>query len=204
MSDRKLTFFTSDWHIGHENSIVFDQRPFKDIDHMHKVLINNYNATVPKDGICYFLGDVGLASVEITKTVIDQLNGTKVLIVGNHDKGVNSMYGIGFDVVLNSASLLIAKHIVTMSHCPLRGIFREDITGMKGAMPGDHWHGESKNQRYSIPDYGQFHLHGHIHAGPANKKKKIDGLQYDVGVPANSYRPVSISVIESWISTHVT
>jgi len=45
-------------------------------------------------------------------------------------------------------------------------------------------------------------LHGHIHSNPTNGKLKIDATnrQYDVGVPANNYRPVSISTIESWIS----
>jgi calcineurin-like phosphoesterase family protein len=43
MKERKSIFFTSDLHIGHLNSIKFDQRPFRDLDHMHEVLINNYN-----------------------------------------------------------------------------------------------------------------------------------------------------------------
>ena len=108
MSKRKQTFFTSDWHIGHQNSIVFDQRPFRDLDHMHTVLINNYNASVPKDGVCYFLGDMGLSSSGLIKSIIDQLNGTKVLIVGNHDKGYQAMYDNGFDVVMHSSVLYIA------------------------------------------------------------------------------------------------
>ncbi len=64
----------------------------------------------------------------------------------------------------------------------------------------ENWHGENKHQnRYSFPDFGQFHLHGHIHSGPSNKKKRIDGRQMDVGVPANKYKPVSLSIVESWI-----
>ena len=200
MSDRKLTFFTSDWHIGHERSIELDSRPFQDIDHMHKVLVNNYNATVPKDGVCYFLGDIGLSSTSKTKEIISQLNGTKVLVVGNHDKGYNAMYNCGFDLVINAAVLYIAGRRVTLSHCPLKGVFREDVTGMKNAMPSDHWHGEHKNNPYTVSDEGQFHLHGHIHSSPKNGKPKIDGKQYDIGVPHNNYRPVSISVIEAWIS----
>jgi calcineurin-like phosphoesterase family protein len=200
MSDRKVVFFTSDWHVGHANSLVFDKRPFRDLNHMHEVLINNYNSTVPEDGICYFLGDVGLSSSDATKKVISRLNGTKVLILGNHDKGHSAMYAMGFDVVLNAATLYIAGRRVTLSHCPLRGVFREDITGMKNAKDGDNWHGEHKNGPYTVTDEGQFHLHGHIHSGPANKKLKIDGRQFDVGVCANNYRPVSISAIESWIA----
>jgi calcineurin-like phosphoesterase family protein len=200
MSNRKSIHFTSDWHIGHENSIKFDDRPFKDLDHMHRVLINNYNAQVPEDGLCYFLGDVGMANNEKVLKILNELNGTKVLILGNHDKAHNAMYGLGFDVVLNNATIYISGERVTMSHCPLRGVFREDVTGMRGALKTDMWHGEHKQQSYSVTDEGQFHLHGHIHSGPNNKKLRFDGKQFDVGVPANKYRPLHISEIESWIA----
>jgi calcineurin-like phosphoesterase family protein len=197
---RKSIHFTSDWHIGHENSIKFDQRPFTDLDHMHRVLVNNYNAQVPKDGVCYFLGDIGLSSSEKAKQIISQLNGVKIAIKGNHDKGDQALYDIGFDVVMNIAILYIAGERVTLSHCPLRGVFREDVTGMRNTVEGELWHGESRHKPYSVEDEGQFHLHGHIHSGPANKKLHIDGRQMDVGVPANKYRPVHISAIESWIA----
>lgn len=200
MKDRKGVFFTSDWHIGHQNSILFDDRPFKDLNHMHEVLVNNYNASVQEDDIGYFLGDIGLASSETTKKVIERLNGTKVLILGNHDKGQNAMYKIGFDVVINTMSLVIAGQKVTMSHCPLRGVFREDTTSMKNAASGENWHGENRHHNFSVEDEGQFHLHGHIHSNKKNGKPKIEGKQWDVGVPANNYRPVSIGEIESWIS----
>ena len=142
-------FLTSDWHIGHENCLKFDSRPFNNLDHMHRVLINNYNASVKDGDVCYFLGDIGVSSTEKTKEVISQLNGTKVLVLGNHDGGVNAMYSCGFDVVIYSASIVVAKEIVTMSHCPLPGLFREDTTGMKGAVPGENWHGEETKSIYN-------------------------------------------------------
>lgn len=198
--NRKSIHFTSDWHIGHANSIAFDQRPFKDLNHMHETLVRNYNAQVPVDGLCYFLGDIGLCSSEVLSKVLSRLNGTKVCVLGNHDKGVEAMYKLGFDVVVYGIKLVIAGKIVSLSHCPLRGLFREDITGMRNAVEGDNWHGESKHLEYSFEDEGQYHAHGHIHSGPANTKKRIDGRQIDVGVCANNYRPVSLSVLESWIA----
>lgn len=207
MSDkhRKSIHFTSDWHIGHANSIKFDDRPFKDLDHMHRVLVNNYNAQVPPDGLCYFLGDIGLSSNETVGKILAELNGTKVLVLGNHDKKFNAMYELGFDVVLHGATIYIAGERVTMTHCPLRGVFREKTDHMKNSYTGEsfkdtNWHGEHKHAPFSCSDEGQFHLHGHIHSGPANDKLRIDGRQMDVGVPANKYRPVSISEVESWIA----
>lgn len=204
--NRKPTFFTSDWHIGHAQSIQYDRRPFKDLYDMHESLIRRYNATVPESGICYFLGDMGNRTEDIRK-VINRLNGTKVLIWGNHDKGISTMYNCGFDVVLHSASIYIQKHRVTMSHCPLRGVFREDTRNMRGAdkHPYENWHGESrrKHQQCTVTDEGQFHLHGHIHSRKDKpESQKILGKQFDVGVTANKYMPVSISEIESWIGSY--
>ena len=199
VSGRKPAFVTADWHIGHENSIIFDKRPFRDLDDMHCSLIKNYNSQVPINGICYFLGDIATHSSELAKEVISQLNGTKVIVVGNHDKNYNSLYNIGFDVVLNTATIYISGNKVTMSHCPLRRIVREATEGMKGAIIGDCWHGESRHQAFSLENEGQFHLHGHIHSPNSGKSTKILNRQMDVGVPANKYKPVPFSEIDSWI-----
>lgn len=197
---RKQIFFTSDWHIGHANSIKFDNRPFATLEEMHEALVSNYNKQVKDGGVCYFLGDIFTHSSELTKSVITRLNGTKVLIRGNHDKGIEACYNVGFDLVLDSGSMVIANELVTMTHCPLRGLFREDTTDMKGNKKGELWHGEHRHPNFSIESFGQFHLHGHIHSPNSGKSTKILGRQFDVGVPANKYRPVHISEIERWIA----
>lgn len=199
----KPTFFSSDWHIGHEKAIEYDKRPFRNLDEMHKSLVTRYNSCVPNSGICYFLGDMGNRTEDI-KNVITQLNGTKVLILGNHDKGITTMYNCGFDVVLYSASIYIGDHRITMSHCPLLGVFREDTSKMKRGII-ENWHGETnpKHRRFSLVNEDQFHLHGHIHSRKdKSQSQKILDKQYDVGVTANNYTPVSVSQIESWVMTY--
>lgn len=197
MSKGKPIFFTSDWHLGHANVIGFSSRPFKDIVHMENVLIRNYNATVPPNGICYFLGDIAMSSTEKLKESLLQLQGTKVAVVGNHDRGSTALYQAGFDVVLHGAAVYIGKYRVTMSHCPLLGVSREDTSMYPDK--GINWHGEDRHRRFSCADEGQYHLHGHIHSPNNGKSVRELGRQYDVGVDANNYRPVSISQIESWI-----
>ena len=199
-NNRKPIFFTSDWHIGHHNVIKFSKRPFRDVDHMSKVLINNYNAIVPPNGVCYFVGDMGLCKADTLTKVVNQLNGTKVLLVGNHESRVNSMYSKGFDVVLYGARIKIAGEMVDVTHCPLRGIKREDTTGMRGSDGTENWHKENKHVDFSVDNKGQFCLHGHIHSPNNGKSTKISGRQFDVGVDANDYRPIAIGRIESWIA----
>ncbi len=190
------TFFTSDWHIGHKNVIEFDKRPFTDLDDMHSTLVRHYNKIVGPKDVCYFLGDIVLGKLPQATEVISQLNSFKIVILGNHDRGAASMRNVGFDAVLTSASLMIEGQLVTMSHCPLRGVYREDTNGMRGADGTENWHGEKKHVNYSFDNYGQFHLHGHTHKAD---DERIVGRQWDVGVRANAYRPVYLSHVEKWI-----
>ena len=193
---RTNILFTSDWHLEHKNVLEYDKRPFSNLEEMHRVLINNYNASATDTTVGYFLGDVGMGG-KISHH-IKKLKGTKVLILGNHDKNTYSMYAQGFDVVLNGATIYIGDKRVSMNHCPLPGIFREDITNMKGAKPGENWHGEFKQKRFTSQDLTvDYHLHGHCHKKPEERETN---RQFDVGVRANGYRPVSMSQIESWIS----
>ena len=164
--ERRNTFFTSDWHIGHTNVIAYDSRPFRDTSHMAEVLISNFNASVGTNDLTYFLGDMGLCKGSELSEVVGRLNGTKVLVLGNHDKGAEAMHKIGFDVVVNGATLWIANQCVTLSHCPLKGVWREHGFG-------ENWHGESRQHRFTTPNFGQFHLHGHIHSPNGGKSARV-------------------------------
>lgn len=203
MNDRIPQFFTSDLHLGHKNVLEFDKRPFRDVDHMDQVLLNNIKSTVPPGSILYFVGDVGMGDDDRVRRFLGQISDrTLVLVLGNHDKTQNAMLCMGFDVVTYGLVLYVANQRVTVSHCPLRGVWRENTEGMRGANTGENWHGESKQHRFTFNDEGQFHLHGHIHSPNGGKSQRTLGKQYDVGVVANNYRPVSISQIESWIAKY--
>ena len=78
-------FFTSDTHFFHKNIIQFCQRPFNDINDMQEKLISNWNNTVPKDGIVFFLGDFAFGNSTEWIKIIKQLNGYIYFILGNHD-----------------------------------------------------------------------------------------------------------------------
>ena len=77
-------FVTSDLHLGHKKIINYCERPFESVDHMNKVIVNNWNKIVkPKDTV-YFLGDLSFRSYR-TEFWIPFLNGKKIFIKGNHD-----------------------------------------------------------------------------------------------------------------------
>lgn len=197
----KNTWFTSDWHVGHAQVLNFCKatRPFRDIEHMHEALIENYNKTVKPNQVCYFLGDFAFKGVEYGSQVLSRLHGTKVLILGNHDKGHQSMINMGFDAVLDSVIFKFPEMLITASHFPLKGIRREQVEKFKNHIPGEGWHGEFKNikQYLVLDDIGQtVHLHGHVHSvGNVGMSERICGKQFDVGVDANNMRPISLNQI---------
>ena len=79
-----MRFFTSDYHIGHNNIIAYCGRPFQDTPEMTREIIARHNAVVGPDDIVYNIGDFAL-NEKLVQEVLGQLNGTQHLIAGNHD-----------------------------------------------------------------------------------------------------------------------
>ena len=55
--DKMPIFYISDMHIGHQNVLHHDNRPFTDINHMQAVMTANWNSTVSDSDEVYILGD---------------------------------------------------------------------------------------------------------------------------------------------------
>lgn len=81
-------FITADHHFHHKNIIEYCNRPFKTVEEMDKVMIEKWNKKVGKDGLVIHLGDFALGTKEQVKETREKLNGTIVLIKGNHDKAI--------------------------------------------------------------------------------------------------------------------
>jgi len=79
-------FITADHHFHHKNIIEYCKRPFKTVEEMDKVMIEKWNRKVGKDDLVIHLGDFAIGSKTKIKETKDRLNGTIVLIKGNHDK----------------------------------------------------------------------------------------------------------------------
>lgn len=88
MSKRKPDiWFTADQHFGHTNIIRFQNRPFRDVQHMNREMISRWNQVVGKQDIVYVLGDFALRIGRSSLTrIFEALNGFKHLVIGGHDK----------------------------------------------------------------------------------------------------------------------
>lgn len=89
-------FFISDLHLFHNRILEFGRdKWFKTLDEMHLAILTNWNSVVkPKDKV-YVLGDVALNITEENEqnlqVILTALNGTKVLVAGNHDNAPNKL-----------------------------------------------------------------------------------------------------------------
>lgn len=113
-----LRYFIADTHFNHENIIKYCNRPFVSSQEMNHYIENKWNSIVTPNDIVYHLGDVGFGSTEELKVMINRLNGTKILIKGNHDvrRGINGWKEVGFAEVYKKK--LIIDNLV-LTHEPI-------------------------------------------------------------------------------------
>jgi calcineurin-like phosphoesterase family protein len=83
-----MIHFTSDIHFDHANVIKYSHRPFSSADEMNETLIANWNAVVKPTDTCYSLGDFAFCRVDKIEKILTRLNGTKILLLGNHCKEI--------------------------------------------------------------------------------------------------------------------
>jgi calcineurin-like phosphoesterase family protein len=89
-------FLTADQHFNHGNIIRYCNRPFDDTTSMNSVLKQKWNQYVGEKDTIWFLGDLVMNRPSISlgeaqtrvKFWINQLNGQKQFIEGNHDYGL--------------------------------------------------------------------------------------------------------------------
>lgn len=110
----------ADLHFGHENILKYSNRPFKSVEEMDKSLIDNWNGIVSKDDLVFVLGDFILShDKQYIKNIVNQLNGRKVLVRGNHDTLPNELYiEVGFNQVTKYPLYLTADNVILM-HKPI-------------------------------------------------------------------------------------
>lgn len=164
-----MIYFTSDLHFGHLNIIKYCNRPFSDVEEMDKILIDNWNRRVNKNDTVYILGDfIKNGDHNVINNYLSQLNGSKILILGNHDGYIKINHQLlNFSRVSSYEELELDDKQIILFHYPML-----------------EW--KNKNS-------GAICLHGHIHS----KKRNCFNIKnlYDVGVDANSFSPITLKEI---------
>ena len=213
-----MIFFTSDLHLGHENSIEFKNRPFSGLEEMNQTLIHNINDIVAVSDELWILGDF---SYKINKEQVRQLRRQIQckhvhLIYGNHDKQHytdNKSYSISElekTITSNGIKILEDRSVKIGDHIFQSVQHYKELKTDYGRFILFHY----PIVEWNAAHYGSVHLHGHIHStgeynaenlkksfadrfpvGHAPKHPELKLRIYDVGVDANHYFPVSLEQI---------
>lgn len=86
----KRIYFIADTHFGDDRIRRYENRPFETVAEMDAELIRRWNEMVSNEDTVYVLGDFGADGYEAE--VLSKLNGTKLLVKGNHDGKSNEEY----------------------------------------------------------------------------------------------------------------
>jgi len=160
-----MNWFTSDTHFGHFNIIEYAKRPYKTVQFMDEVLINNWNEKVQPQDTVYFLGDFCFKRCAEApegspfEYYRSKLNGSIVFIQGNHD------HSNGFKPILQNGVIEYGGERIFLVHKP-----------------------EHYNPKYAI------NLVGHVH-DEWKFQKYDTTILLNVGVDQWGFKPINIHTI---------
>lgn len=167
----------SDTHFNHANILTFKDsigkatRPFSDVEEMNETMIERWNSVVKPGDKVYHLGDVlfGHNKQEWMNTNWSRLNGSKRLVIGNHDNVRFFTVGGFFKKVMlwrqfNDWGLLF-------THVPV--------------------HPSTLGESHRFGDKPILNVHGHIH-----QNKSPEGNYKCVCVEQTNYTPVNIEELK--------
>lgn len=157
-----MEYFISDTHFGHKNIITYDQRPFTFVEEMDAVMIKKWNERVTKKDVVYILGDFSWHRTEKTIEILQQLNGRKRLIRGNHDRVRSAAVKKYFESIKDYDEIKIGDQKIILCHY---------------SMP-------FYNSRFS----GAILFHGHTHRNDEHLQElKIEKQLHDLDIPCLMY-----------------
>lgn len=159
-------FFIADTHFGDERIIRYENRPFESVAEMDKALVEKWNNVVSVEDTVYVIGDFSAyADLEADRELLHKLNGSKVLVMGNHDthRTCDEWRAIGFSEC--SQWPIIYNNFFMLSHEPL----------------------------YINANMPYANIYGHVHANPSYNDASSQSVC--VSVERIDYQPIDMDEI---------
>lgn len=185
-----MKYYSSDEHFFHDKIRGYSGRPYSSVEEMNEALIANHNSIVSKDDEVIHLGDFSMKH-DVVKPTLEQLNGTHILIPGNHDRChpchknhkeyVKKYLDYGFkEIIVEQTLELEGIGLVKFNHLPYND-------------PG--WN-DTRYSQFKPKNTGEKYLfHGHVH----NSWKMRDNM-LNLGVDVWDYKPVSLDQIIEFLN----
>jgi calcineurin-like phosphoesterase family protein len=151
--------FVADTHFGHVGILDMAMRPYREIGEHDRDLVTKWNSIVRPTDTVWHLGDFAGEDVPIDQVaaVFKKLNGTKRLIVGNHD-GHQVCNELDWASVDTMRTVVADGAKIVLCHYPLR-----EWQGFHG---------------------GDIHFHGHTHDRLPSSRRTWDcGVDHQSFLP---------------------
>lgn len=195
-----VDFVTSDTHIGHKNIAKYTGRPYDNEEStrdMDADMVRIWNEVVGSEDTVLHLGDAALGQIVESVKWYGMMNGTKLLVPGNHDyvssvctasrrERYASVYAEYF-TVLEEMVMLVAR-----SGSEERDLRACHYPTLEDPREG----GKYQSKRPPVGD-GIPLVHGHTHYSEVFTVSSP--LEFHAGVDAHGLKPVSASVIAEWV-----
>lgn len=167
-------YFISDTHFFHKGMMEeYPVRPFygpADPDVYDDWLIEFWNAIVKQEDQVYIVGDFSFGETEQVRRLLDQLQGTKYLVVGNKDES---------SLTLTKSFKWIREIVDLNFRVSAYPFLQEDFRLVLCHYPILSWNGKRE---------GVCMVHGHCH-GRLDEYNRLSGeLRVDVGINARLSR----------------
>jgi len=198
------TFVISDHHFGHKNVNKFEPIRLKRAEELgyfssEQMMINEWNKVVGKEDTVLHLGDFAFSGVE---KYMNKLNGKKILIYGNHDKGqLSTSYKAvrGFYIEWNDTFLINPSEDDKL-HSGIIKSFQDKFI-MFSHYPlnyNDKWDNQKEKIKNRIEKYNKlyedfccdFLIHGHVHSN----EKEVE-RHFNVSCEVLDFKPIQIKEI---------
>lgn len=152
-------WITSDLHFGHANIMKFcpvTRYGFTDVSDMREKMIAEWNKDVKPEDEVFILGDFAFLPAKDAVEILRRLNGTKILIEGNHDRKLlnDPSFRREFKEVHQYLRYNHDGQIICMFHYPIAEF--------------DQMH------------RGAIHFHGHLHGNPSGLEEyRVRDMGFD-------------------------
>ena len=186
----KNIFFISDHHLGHENILNFTNndgtkvRDFNSVEDMHNFIIQQHNKVVGVNDTVYFLGDVAIKKHALS--IINELNGKKRLILGNHD------------IFNERKSIKTPAGVIYYNEYDQ---YFEEILAYK-VFPDDFVCSHIPLSVKSITERFCFNVHGHLHNNIVKTEEGFEDPRYfNVSCERLNFKPIEFTEVKKLLNS---
>jgi len=171
-----MIWFTSDWHLDHENIITYSNRPFANVREQEAAIVANFFKCVREGDTVYHLGDIAFDEEAVDRFAtrfMRMYHGSVQFhyIVGNHEKRAMAAIRHMATSVSDMKTIKWGKHSITLCHF------------LMSSFPRSH--------------YNAWQIFGHHHGVVPTEHL---GKRMNVCVELHDYKPVSIEDVRLWMN----